>query len=562
MLFTYLKKYLIIFLLAAFFVIVYLPYILRGGFIIDDWSVVFLAKNTGSFWQNYTSWFPLFSNRPLAPLILTILSRLYGAWPPAYIATNLLFLFLSGIITGSVIKRYVNESFLLLFIFFLMMPVISSAVIFSPVMQVTAPFSYLLWAISFYLQDKYRREKKNSKLFFSYLFILAALMVYEIILPLLIFSVLFPLYTEYFEKNEKISLKRLSRQVLPIIIILILTILYQKFIMPHFMVVYSRINSDFSSAALKLVWTGWNAAVFHDFPMLLLAAISYFKFSLFRKMGIILFFTFLIALYFLREKIGIETKSGFFKKKNIYLFIIFTVVFIGSSSIYIFSGRIATISGYENRGLSATWFSLSLLFAFLGSRLLKTKIRSVIILGFLFVVFLAFIAQRNNYLKSYQLQNNIISDLLKKDEIAKSKGNFIVGNVPRYVSSNFNDEEVFNYFWDFGTMAKLKSGGAVRGGYPLTFSRAIDINVSMQGESLLIGTDCRTKMENIWYYKYDQMSRISSLRKIGNIKDMEKLLVEVRSQGLDNSNGSYFMRVKNCFENRGLLEGLLNYARL
>jgi len=57
---------LIIYLLA-----VYGPLVSQAGISVDDWGDIAHNLDCNSFWHCYKSWFPLFSNRPLAPLPIT-----------------------------------------------------------------------------------------------------------------------------------------------------------------------------------------------------------------------------------------------------------------------------------------------------------------------------------------------------------------------------------------------------------------------------------------------------------------------------------------------------------
>jgi hypothetical protein len=66
--------------LIAFCLAVYIPLIMYGGIIVDDWGDIAHNLDCNGFFHCYQTWFPLFSNRPLAPLPITASTFLFGTF--------------------------------------------------------------------------------------------------------------------------------------------------------------------------------------------------------------------------------------------------------------------------------------------------------------------------------------------------------------------------------------------------------------------------------------------------------------------------------------------------
>ena len=226
-------------LAAAIIFLVYAPYVTWGGIIIDDWAVVYHVADSPhppSLWQSYRSWFPLFSNRPLAPIALALTSHLFGGCPRGFILINLCFWFSALLLFIAAVRPYHGPAFGWLFLLLAAFPPISSTVIFSPAMQMLGTISVFLWALSFWLL--LRGVVRDRWSCVPYLLLLAALLTYEITLPLLPLTLLYPLALRLPRRFSTY----LVRYVLPVALLLLAVLILQKWIMPQFMAVDSRLR--------------------------------------------------------------------------------------------------------------------------------------------------------------------------------------------------------------------------------------------------------------------------------------------------------------------------------
>jgi hypothetical protein len=134
---------LVVYLLAT-----YLPLIAQAGISVDDWGDISHNLDCSSFWHCYGTWFPLFSNRPLAPLPITLLTFVFGDWYWGYLLANSLLYLLAIGLCAQVIKSISSCASATIFVLFAAVPMIAMPVITSPINQSTATLSFVFWALS------------------------------------------------------------------------------------------------------------------------------------------------------------------------------------------------------------------------------------------------------------------------------------------------------------------------------------------------------------------------------------------------------------------------------
>lgn len=531
------------------YVVIYLPYVFGGGFITDDWGVVHRTYDHKGFWNTYLSWFPLFSNRPLAPLLLSLTGNIFGQWTVGYILVNLFFWFTAIFIIALTFKKYFNIVFSFLFIAFAGVPVFSSTVIFSTIMQITGTTSIFLWALSFYFLDKYLRTKKNFYYLSTYVLLVIAMLIYEIILPLLLITILFPVYVELTKDRRRSSKKILNYLVkysIPVILILIGIFIYQKVIMPRYMIVYSRFNpllrEDYWLTALKIILS-WFWSLFILFPILLISSVFYFGASIFNRLDLILILILVVSFFLLIFNLKIR-KEKVFKKNRVFLFGIILLSFLGSVSLYVLSNSSPNISGYDNRGLTSTWIILSMILAFMGYILHGRKVSFLIYILLILSIF-SFIAQRDNYIQSYKIQNEIANDaVVKIKDIHIPSEIVIIGNVPEHPIKNFNNEEVFDTPWDFGAILHLRTQGKVADGNTVPPRKVKENKIDIKDDYILTDGLWKASIHNLWFYEYDQSRKKSFIIKVKDAEHLRNIINEIANKNINNSQVFYRQLIK------------------
>jgi hypothetical protein len=156
----------------------------------------------------------------------------------------------------------------------------------------------------------------------------------------------------------------------------------------------------------------------------------------------------------------------------------------------------------------------------------KKILALVFAIFFCCLAYISFGVQRDNYIRSWQLQKTILKDVLEKIESeGVTHDATIIGNVPGYLPDNFNNEIVFTQPWDFGAALSLYTNKKIAGGAVLD-TRASNFSKPLQLSDGVLAIDrwWKTNTQNLWFYDYDPKTKSSSLVKIPNIDALKKLL--------------------------------------
>jgi hypothetical protein len=494
-------------LLIVFCIAVYLPLISHGGIIVDDWGDIAHNLDCNGFLHCYQTWFPLFSNRPLAPLPITVSTFLFGTFFQGYLILNTAVYLAAIFITRKVISELIGNGPSIVFALFAVIPFIAMPVIASPINQLTATVSFLLWALSFRELNHFIKYSNNKSYVLVYVFLLLAFLTYEVILPLLVFTALLP-YISNGDNLRNRWLIYLLRFILPIALVLAVTVLWQKGIAPQFMEVDSRLKLNPQQMLAKL--HTWGHVFYAQIPSLFLKTPAFIQ-----PLHFIL-----IGIFALAAWLGLSKPMMSNKNDGIYRFLLVSILcFLSTSSIFILSNESANSWGYQARGLSSTWFALSIL---LGSLSSINGLKKVIILPSI-VIFgimstLSFVIQRDNYVQSWKVQMAIVSNILgliNKNQIADNA--IIIGDVPKFVTPNFNDEIIFSQPWDFGGALALFSDGKVKEGAVIDSKRQDFNRLLISNDVIMINDWWKTNADKLWLYEFDPVSQQGIISKVKNV---------------------------------------------
>jgi hypothetical protein len=119
---------------------------------------------------------------------------------------------------------------------------------------------------------------------------------------------------------------------------------------------------------------------------------------------------------------------------------------------------------------------------------------------------------RDRYIASWQLQQVIISDVLKLVKEHSIKGPIsVLGDVPQYLPNSFNQEIVFSAPWDFGFALRIYSQGQIGGGAVIDSARGLFHDLKLQDDGILLDGFWRASPPNLWIYRFDPKMQRGSL---------------------------------------------------
>jgi hypothetical protein len=531
-------------LVAALAAMLYVPYVLRGGYITDDWGYVKNAQDFPQFWSSVRHYFPLMSHRPLVPLVMSAETALLGDRPWAYILVNLLLWFGFAALLCRMLSRRFGHVFGVSLLILATVPVLSSAAVFWPLAMTGGTLSLLMWSVSFALVIRDAERGRYS--LWAYLPLLACMMLYEAVLPLFVLTAMLPVLRvrDVNARGDGVQrsctpYKLAARYVLPPAIIALLPALSQKLFLPWLLPrigvsaeVVTRINVSPSGAAVGgaswafallggqvLLWahgvwaalTDWNVAL-HLAPMAAAA---------------------LGALALARQASRLSGQPPLAGQRRSALAVLLICLAAGSV-IFLFSGQLACFSGgCANRTLIATWVAQALVLA-----LLAATWKSRIMLGVVAAIFVAsaagMIVQEANCVKSWQLQQQVRAAFTAAaDEQDMAGGATVIADVPRTVGGRYFYATVFQTPWDWGAMVAMPRGARGDQGAVLGARQPAGLEVMREDQRLTIHDWWKAELREVWFFRYDPQAGRGTLRKVRDAEDFDQILEDVRRTNLN-----------------------------
>lgn len=510
-------------LLLLFLAGAYTPLLLKGGIIADDWGDIAQNLICNGFFECYRSWFPLFSNRPLAPLPITATTLLFGLNISWYLIFNTAIYLFAIFTTASAIRQLLTPFAKIVFIVLASTPIIAMPIVVSPINQSTATLAFLFWALSLLLLQSYCIRKNLVTYIASYLLLIGSLFTYEVMLPLIVLTAALPFILNTKTLIEK-PFQYLLKYIAPIVLVLGAALLWQKVLAVWiFSTVHSRLAFDPNN--IVYFFLNWLSVFYGALPEMLIKSLK--RIDLYGYViSIALALTFFV--FWVRSRtFSVDNQQPL--KSKLRTFLTFLLCFLASSSIFILSGAYAEIGGNDARALSSTWICCALLIASIINFFSKKILALVFAIFIGCLAYISFGVQRDNYIRSWQLQISILKDILGKinsaNVIAEAT---IIGNVPGYLPNNFNNEIVFTQPWDFGAALSLYTNKKITGGAVLdtrasNFSKPLKLSDGV----LTIDRWWKTDTTNLWFYDYDPNTKSGSLKRIPDIDSLKKLLVSL-----------------------------------
>lgn len=504
--------------LALYLVFLYYPLITKAGISVDDWGDISHNLNCHSYWDCYVNWFPLFSNRPLAPLPITTLTFVFGKWYPAYLFINSCCYLLALGICARVIGQVTNLQSAMIIMLLGAAPIIAMPVITSPINQSTATFSFLLWSASLWSLLQFTKSQKRLGWVLAYTFLLLAFLTYEIILPLLVFTLLLPWVIDD-QKYKPWSLRYFYHFLLPICAVLFLITLWQKGIAPQLMEVDSRLKFVPEHTIAKL-YTFFDV-FYRQIPLLFLKIPNFLTVT---ASLTALFGTGVLLL--INKEYSPHSQSTYHPR----LLIAAIASFFASSAIFILSDESAIVGGYQARGLSSTWFTFVILLSVVNvhSAALR-RIWLTLLTIFSMLTILCFCIQRSQVILAWQMQQHIIQDA-KSLILTRSlpNGAILMGDVPHYLHKNYNDEIVFSQPWDFGAAMAIATQNQIQQGPVIDSTRQELRQLRLENGIVLAQNFGGASLNQFWVYRYNPAIESGTLIQITDKAQFEQLLQSLK----------------------------------
>ena len=329
----------------------------------------------------------------------------------------------------------------IIFLFLISFPIFISAHFFNA-FQTGYLWSIFFWLISMmYIKNSFD-DKGLYNIKISTIFLFLALFSCEIVFPLFILNVLFPLSDKGVRFHLKARSNVLKKHLLTVLMVLIFFALFKIFLAPLYQSETGVYGFSFSfHSILQSIY--YFFCILIEIPLLLLEVIPFYISMPLLWLTLLLFPLF----YYLKKHIPLELdhKEGQMLRINKYLLIaLFSCFFI-----FLFSEYPAVTFGNYNKMLLPSFVVYCLFVAQYFHKLLYSRFWYCV--PFVLSLWLSsMMVQVKNTCDSWQLRNEVSSEIVKQVEsIKEDSSKMILCDVPFYLKNNYNDEHVFWTTWDF-----------------------------------------------------------------------------------------------------------------
>ena len=416
-------------LIIFFTSLIIFPLLFFGDFQQDDFYI--LSLNDLKFKDAFSKIILQFSNRPIAALIFSLISRFFDSYE-YYILFNFLLIILSCNFIIKSFQDYFDTNYIkLIFVFLCIVPIYSYSTIFSPGMQITGNLSVFFWSVSIFFLNKFIKTELLLNLIVSNIILILMFITYESAFPLIAINFFMPILNKKDSKLKLISFFLLFA-------ILFSTFL-QKIVLPEiFNQDISRFRSEGFSFRAFLLYMAANTLLFFNIfyiffqNFFLSLKIIFNSYFLLAQYFLILFF--FITLVFINYKKDKDIKAWKkIKKSKIFSIIVMYALLL--LFMHAIAKSAMNVYGINNRALVSLSFFIPLLFVFLFKMINKKKYSMFIVLYFFIVI--------SNYLP---IQFNNINYISERNKSLR--------NIIDELNKNSYDEKLFLYL-DKGSINEL-----------------------------------------------------------------------------------------------------------
>ena len=443
---SYNFAYLVLFVLVA---CSYIPLIIYGGFgTSDDMSLI--INTPDSYFEALKQSFTRSGHvsRPIYAFVQITTLFLFKDCFSLYAIYKLILWGIIGYLTSRIFDSNIKGVSKIFFLFFFSFPIFISSHFFNS-FQSGYLWAVLFWLLSMlWIEGSYKSHGLNN-LKVSVLFLFLSLLSCEIVFPLFILNVVYPLSEKGVKWHLKSRSNALKKYFFAVFFVLISFAIFKIFVAPLYQTeegIYG-FSISFHSLLQSLYYF---FCLFVEIPLLLIELIPFYFYSPLICISFLVFPVFI----FLRKKEIVNNKSKhiFYVKSSKYLLI----ALFSCSFIFLFSQYPAVTYGNYNKMLLPSFIIICILFSNCLTKIFNSKYW-IFVPCILSLWISSMLVQIENTCKSWELRNKVSKEIVaKKDAFSKYDTKYILCDVPYYLKSNYNDEHVFWTSWDFQAFIAYK----------------------------------------------------------------------------------------------------------
>lgn len=435
-------------LLSVLFLVLYLPYVIRGGLLRDDLGFVALPARFPDYWafQRYISGFITMTARPVSALLHGISYWYFGTHAFAHHALNLSLFLGSTILVYLAVSRILNPGYALIASGFALAYPAGSGTLFSAIMM-NSNLAGFLWAAALYLATATSWSPARQAAITVLL--VASGLSYESFLPL------FPLVAVVAMLRHPLAKSDGLKAVLPMVLALCLLATYRLIIEPRLFgptFMRATVPSNIVDRGIDVVISGARVAFIDS------VRISFRAFRNLSALGILqwaILGSTLCAMCVAMVNALSTWGSGRTGSTLTWAVCIFVV----AHAIFVLSAYSPTAAGFESRTQGAIRFTVGLVLASVffaitnGGNAVGKKITYVLMPALFALFSLGIVGQREGWIRASefnQLMLKEMDEVLLHADLAERDTVTVVADVGGGLRGSVNGEPIFGSSWDLG----------------------------------------------------------------------------------------------------------------
>ncbi|MDA7637347.1 hypothetical protein N8691_01600 [Candidatus Pelagibacter sp.] len=493
--------------------IVYYKYIFFVGFSPgDDYGHINLTKEYPGILENILKNFYITPARPIGGLMIGLVHPIFTDNIVYFNLISLTLWILTALILKNTFQILINKKFSELFFIIFSFPYLCFSIFYGNLLFAYYILFLFFWSISFFFQVKFYENNNKKNLFFYYLFLIFAILTFELIISLLVINLLIPFYYK-----KKISL--FIYNLLIIISLCVVFLIYKIYFIPN--------TLDIPAYGVsKLNYVSILQGIYFFYSIIvenLILLIESTKFALNIVSVFVLLLLILLFKNFTFEKI-------LSKKIILYIFIL---SLISNFLIFFISGYPAVTYGHYNKMMVPAFFSITFIVSYL---FMYFNFNRFFLIIFVFLVINSTYSQINNYAEATRIKNDLVIKLtyyIKKNNLDNE--DTVIINSPLFVKNNYNNEEIVFTTWDLRDIILYKTNKRLN---PWLVSDRLINNPNYYPNHNFLNSkyfkDNSFNQTKLFYFQYDP--ELSSFEIFNNKIEFEKKIKSLKDKKTNEDN--------------------------
>ncbi len=513
-------------LLFGFWILLFGPYLLFGGFVRDDLGFLTQPRGTERYmgwldqprgFENYAEFelfvasFPTMTGRPVSAILHGLCYWFFATtiWP--YHMINLGLFFASVVLVYGAVKNVTSREIAFLTALFALIYPSASGTIFSSIMM-NSNLAAVFWSIALYLDSTRKEHESNWKDFAVVVALLLSSLSYEAFIPLFMVNILIRLVRIVKRNGIKLDLRQLLKDCAPILTAWLLFAAYRGFAER---ILFENAVSTISAPSLTVLVSRFFQAIALGMKESFVQSLKISVKSLnnLRLLSwpylLMVFASLAVSSFCISSCVGsnsnlsrrwstLEGTTNTCRITRIkispwlYVFSLAILIYVASLFIFVFSSYIPNSLGFESRTQGAVRFAVAFLIAVAAKSfynlLNHSQLKRIVVLGtiVLFVLFtFSIVGQREAWISAAQYNNALLQKMdgaIRRAKLNEQAAFTFVAELPGTFPNQVNAEPIFGEAWDLGP--------ALSSLYPLSNVRANvyePFGTTIQQDQVIVG---------------------------------------------------------------------------